>query len=110
MCPLRPRPVQPARRLIEGDAVGGFEVLEVRGHTHGSLAFWRASDRVLISGDAAWHVLPRRCAPVPAGFGCNDRVAQRSFEQLVALEHRVVGFGHGQPLRDPGEVARAFGG
>lgn len=107
--PIRPRPVQPTRRLVEGDVMGGFEVLEVPGHTPGSLAFWRSSDRVLVTGDAAWHVLPARAAPVAAAFGSDHEAARRSLERLVALEPRVVAFGHGLPLRGPDQVARAFG-
>lgn len=110
MRPMHPRPVEPARRLVEGYVVGGFEVLEVPGHTPGPLAFWRASDRVLVTGDAAWNVLPRRQAsPVPAGFGAEHDAARRSFQRLLALEPQVVAFGHGQPLRGPDEVALAFG-
>src|SRR5918999_567156 len=39
------------RRLKEGDEVGGFQVLDVPGHSPGHVAFWRESDRVLILGD-----------------------------------------------------------
>lgn len=67
-CPLLPKPVEPTRRLVEGHVLGGFEVLEAPGNTPGSLAFWRAEDRVLVVGDAAWHV-GRRATPIPAGFG-----------------------------------------
>lgn len=108
--PIRPRPVEPTRRLVEGDGVGGFEVLEVPGHTVGSLAFWRSADRVLVVGDAAWHVLPgRRASPVPAAFGTDHASTHRSFDRLLALEPHVVAFGHGSPLRGPAEVERAFG-
>lgn len=106
--PLRPRPVQPSRELVEGDVVGGFEVLEVPGHTPGSLAFWRSSDRVLVVGDAAWNLLPGRASPVPAGFGSDHAATRRSLDRLVELEPHVVAFGHGTPLRSPAEVERAF--
>jgi hypothetical protein len=42
---------QVSRTLREGDPVGGFEVLEVPGHSPGALAFWRERDRVLVCGD-----------------------------------------------------------
>jgi glyoxylase-like metal-dependent hydrolase (beta-lactamase superfamily II) len=106
--PIRPRPVEPARRLVEGDVVGGFEVLEVPGHTPGSLAFWRSTDRVLVVGDAAWHVLPRRVSPVPAGFGSDHEAAQRSLARLIGLKPDVIAFGHGSPLRGPEAVQRAL--
>jgi hydroxyacylglutathione hydrolase len=108
--PIRPRPVEPTRRLVEGDLVGGFEVLEVPGHTPGSLAFWRSSDRVLVVGDAAWHLLPgHRASPVPAAFGSDHDAAQRSLARLAALQPNVVAFGHGSPLRDRAAVEHALG-
>jgi hydroxyacylglutathione hydrolase len=107
--PLKPRPVEPTRELVEGDIVGGFEVLEVPGHTPGSLAYWRSSDRVLVVGDAAWHVLPGRASTIPAGFGDDHQAAHRSLRRLIALDPHVVAFGHGQPLRDAAEVERALG-
>jgi hydroxyacylglutathione hydrolase len=48
-CTGPPRKVD--RVLREGDEVAGFTVLEVPGHSPGHVAFWRASDRVLILGD-----------------------------------------------------------
>jgi hydroxyacylglutathione hydrolase len=107
--PLRPRPVEPTRELVEGDIVGGFEVLEVPGHTPGSLAYWRSSDRVLVVGDAAWHLLPGRVSTIPAAFGDDHQATRRSLERLVALDPHVVAFGHGKPLRNAAEVERALG-
>jgi hydroxyacylglutathione hydrolase len=49
LAPVTAHPV--SRTLREGDVVGGFEVLEVPGHSPGALAFWRAWDRVLVCGD-----------------------------------------------------------
>jgi hydroxyacylglutathione hydrolase len=40
-----------ARRLHEGDEVGGFSVLETPGHSAGHVVYWRESDGVLIAGD-----------------------------------------------------------
>jgi hydroxyacylglutathione hydrolase len=39
LLPVAAHPV--TRTLSEGDVVEGFEVLEVPGHSPGSLAFWR---------------------------------------------------------------------
>jgi glyoxylase-like metal-dependent hydrolase (beta-lactamase superfamily II) len=49
LAPVAADPV--SRTLGEGDVVGGFEVLEVPGHSPGALAFWRQRDRVLVCGD-----------------------------------------------------------
>jgi hydroxyacylglutathione hydrolase len=56
LAPVAAHPV--SRTVEEGDLVGGFEVLEVPGHSPGALAFWRARDRALVCGD------------VLADFGC----------------------------------------
>jgi hydroxyacylglutathione hydrolase len=102
-----PHPV--ARALIEGDEVAGFTVLEVPGHSRGHLAYWRESDGMLILGDVlnnvnvktgipGLHEPPTVLTPDPA----RNRVSVR---RLAALRPRVTCFGHGAPLRDPGELA-----
>ena len=51
-CAGGPGPAHPvARRLREGDEVGGFTVLETPGHSPGHVAFWREADRTLVAGD-----------------------------------------------------------
>ena len=58
--PLTPRlmrswddgPLQVAKTLEEGDAVGeGFEVVHLPGHSPGCIGLWRASDRLALSND-----------------------------------------------------------
>lgn len=94
-----------ARRLREGDDVGGFTVLETPDPCPGHLAYWRAADRTLVAGDALFgrhpvtgrpslHEPPRIFTPDPA----RNRAAIR---RLAALEPAVVCFGHGPPWRDP---------
>ena len=92
------------RRLGEGDEVGGFEVLDVPGHSPGHVAFWRESDRTPILGDVlngmnlmtaipGLHEPPRAFTPDPAR---NRESARR----LAELEPRLTLFGHGPPFRD----------
>ncbi len=94
-----------SRTLAEGDVVGGFTVLEVPGHTPGSLAYWRERDRVLILGDVLFHRHPltwRRRLAEPFVAATFDRAANRAaIRRLAALKPAVVCFGHGPPLRDP---------
>ena len=82
-----PHPV--ARVLREGDAVGaGFVVLETPGHTPGSLSFWRASDRLLVLGDAAmnWSPPTRRGLREPFTWATTDAAVNRaSLRRLAAL-------------------------
>jgi glyoxylase-like metal-dependent hydrolase (beta-lactamase superfamily II) len=95
-----------SRRLVEGDEVGGFRVLDVPGHSPGHVAYWRESDRVLILGDVLanmnpWagilglHEPPTLFTPDPPR---NRRSAKRLIE--LGLEPALVCFGHGPPLRD----------
>jgi glyoxylase-like metal-dependent hydrolase (beta-lactamase superfamily II) len=97
-----PHPV--ARRLVEGDDVAGFSVLETPGHTAGHLSYWRASDRVLVLGDilANIHFLTGRAGlrEPPFLFSADARQNRRSAQKIAELEPAVICFGHGPPLRD----------
>ena len=92
------------RRLVEGDAVGGFKVLEVPGHSPGHVAFWRESDRTLVLGDVVFGMNPFTLIPglrPPFDFFTVDPAEnRRSAQKLAALEPALVCFGHGPPLRD----------
>jgi hydroxyacylglutathione hydrolase len=92
------------RTLKEGDEVGGFNVLEVPGHSAGHVAFWRESDRVLIAGDVLANLNQITGLPglnEPSSFLTPDPKRNReSARRLAALEPKLVLFGHGRPLRD----------
>ncbi len=96
-----------ARRLTEGDEIGGFRVVGVPGHSPGHIAYWRESDRVLILGDVLTNMNLFTLQPglhQPPGFftvdpGQNRRSARRLVE--LGIEPALVCFGHGPPLRDP---------
>ena len=98
-----------ARTLGNGDEVGGFAVIETPGHTPGHLAFWRASDRVLVLGDVLFHRNPmtlRKGLAEPFAWATFDQAMNRtSARRLAALEPAVVCFGHGAPLRNPRRFA-----
>jgi hydroxyacylglutathione hydrolase len=92
------------RRLVEGDRVAGFEVLDVPGHSAGHVAFWRESDRVLILGDVLNNVniltgIPGLHTPKPFLTPDPPRNVE-SARRLSGLEPKLVLFGHGAPLRD----------
>ena len=93
-----------SRRLHEGDAVAGFQVLDVPGHSAGHVAFWRESDRVLILGDVLTNIdvltgIPGLHEPKPY-LTVDPEENRRSAKRLATLEPRLVLFGHGGPLRD----------
>ena len=97
-----PHPV--ARRLEEGDEVGGFRVIDTPGHSAGHVAYWRESDRTLVLGDVLFGMHPQLGIPglhEPPDFFTPDPPRNRdSARKLAALEPALVCFGHGPPLRD----------
>ena len=99
-----------ARTLEEGDGIGGFTVVHAPGHTRGQIAFWRASDRILVAGDAALGMNLVTTAPgldLPLRMATTDMdEARRSIRKLAALDPARVVFGHG-PAAD-GAAFRRF--
>jgi hydroxyacylglutathione hydrolase len=93
------------RRLVEGDEVGGFTVLDVPGHSIGHVAFWRESDRALVVGDVLCNMNVLTGLPglqLPKDFVTPDPARNReSARRFAGLRPELVLFGHGKPLRDP---------
>jgi glyoxylase-like metal-dependent hydrolase (beta-lactamase superfamily II) len=90
--------------LDEGDTVGGWEVIELPGHSDGHLGFLR--DGVLLAGD---HVLPDITPAV--GFYPESRpdplgAYLSSLEKTIALAPRIALPAHGDPIADPAGRAR----
>jgi hydroxyacylglutathione hydrolase len=103
-----PHPV--ARRLREGDLVGSFRVIETPGHTAGHVSYWREADGVLITGDVVcnvniWNARVMLREP-EAIFTLDPAQNRRSAQRFLALEPKLVCFGHGPPLADSGRFAR----
>lgn len=98
-----PHPV--ARRLRDDDEVGGFTVIETPGHSPGHVAYWRASDRVLIAGDVLNNMDVdtgiRGLREPKRRFTTDPERNRASIRTLAALQPELVVFGHGPPLRDP---------
>lgn len=92
------------RKLVEGDEVGGFEVIDVPGHSAGHVAFWREADGILVLGDVVNTADPFTAIPglrEPKRYFTSDPAEnRRSARKLAALEPRLVLAGHGPPLRD----------
>jgi glyoxylase-like metal-dependent hydrolase (beta-lactamase superfamily II) len=82
--------------LTEEDEVGGLQVLHIPGHTPGHLGFYSPERQVLISGDAiaTW---PRFEDGWPA-FTLDEKRHRVSIARMAALEPKVVGVGHGDPI------------
>jgi len=96
-----------ARRLVEGDMVGDFRVIDVPGHSPGHVAYWRERDRVLILGDVLTNIslvtFQTGLHQPPGIFTVNPAQNRQSARRLLDLgiEPALVCFGHGPPLRDP---------
>ncbi len=105
--------VDVGRELREGDEIAaGFVVVEAPGHSPGQIAYWRESDRTLLTGDVftnmnlfttvvGLHLPPNLVTVDPA----RNRESAR---KIAALEPDVVGFGHGPVLRDAAPKLKAF--
>jgi len=100
-------PVRIADSVIEGDEVAGFQVLHFPGHAPGLIGLWRESDRVALVSDVIYLVDSGRLKPLPPGeasvphpaWAWDHARSKASVRRLAALEPRVVGAGHGAPLR-----------
>jgi len=82
--------------IDEGDALGPLHVLHAPGHSPGHLAFHWPERDFLIVGDAiaTW---PELCGGWTA-FNLNHAQQAASLRRFAALEARVVGVGHGDPI------------
>ena len=105
--------VDVARELHEGDEVAaGFVVVELPGHSPGQIGYWRASDRVLLSGDVFTSMslltTVRGLHLPPDLLTVNPERNRESARRVAALEPDVVGFGHGPVLREAAPRLQAF--
>jgi glyoxylase-like metal-dependent hydrolase (beta-lactamase superfamily II) len=90
----------------------GWVCVPTPGHTVGHVSFFRAADRVLISGDAlvtakidtvASLLLGRNGLSGPPWYTTwNSIAAHASIKTLAALKPQVLAGGHGSPLSGPG--------
>lgn len=109
---FRWKPVEVARELGEGDALGpGFRVLDAPGHSPGQIALWREGDRTLICGDVFlnlnFYTTLAGLNEPPGLFTVDTARNRQAARRLAELEPELVLFGHGQPLRDPAKL-KAF--
>jgi hydroxyacylglutathione hydrolase len=100
-----------ARRLKEGDLVGGFTVIETPGPSPGHVSYFRESDRVLMAGDVVFNLNPytgnEGLQLPPDQLTMNPAQNLASVRKLAALRPEFVCFGHG-PVLAEGEKFSAF--
>jgi hydroxyacylglutathione hydrolase len=105
--------VKIAGTVEEGEEVAGFRVLHLPGHAPGLIGLWRESDRVALVSDVVYLVDSARLKPLPEGeasvphpaWAWDHERAKESLRRLAALDPKVVGAGHEEPLR--GESLRS---
>lgn len=108
-------PAWPVERVLhDGDVVGEFRVVHTPGHTPGHVVYFREGDRVAIAGDLAVniHFLTREegLREPPPFFSVDPAANRRSLQVLMALQPRLVCFGHGPPLRDMARLEQFVSG
>ena len=95
--------------LGEEDLPGGFQVVPSPGHAAGHLCFFRASDGVLIAGDAVR--VAGRDLLAPAFWDSESEWRARvSVANLADLPVHLLVPGHGPPFREPARQLRQVGG
>jgi glyoxylase-like metal-dependent hydrolase (beta-lactamase superfamily II) len=87
----------------------GWQWVHTPGHAPGHVSLFRASDRVLLAGDAvctvrqesAYAVLTQRqeLAGPPAYFTIDWDKAERAVATIASLQPLVLASGHGEPMR-----------
>jgi len=101
-------PVKITATLNDGDDVAGFRVVHLPGHTPGSIALWRESDRLALTSDCFYTLNPvtlRHGPPrVPhRAFNHHTEQAKTAIRKLAALQPAAAWPGHADPLT--GDVA-----
>jgi hydroxyacylglutathione hydrolase len=93
---LHPKVPQGALRAVHpGEALHGWEVVALPGHTCGQIGLVR--DGVLIAGDAL--VAGRAGAHLPrAAYNENHRAAVQTMKRIAEMDLRLILPGHGGPL------------
>lgn len=101
-----------ARRLKEGDIVGGFSVVDTPGHSPGHVSYWRESDRALVIGDTFFNndlFTMRHGLRQPVRvFTVDPERNRESMRRLADMDPAVAVFGHGPPIFEAGPKLRAF--
>ena len=75
-------------------------MVQVPGHTEGSIAIYLPEKGTIIVGDALQYKFARRLSPPAAGVTERPKEAMRSLEKLQELDFSIMCFGHFPPMRD----------
>ncbi len=93
-----------------GEMLGEWRVVHTPGHTPGHVVFFRARDRVAVSGDLTRNTRLRsggcRLIEPPHFFSVDPARNRESVRLLAELHPELVCPGHGPPFRNATEVDR----
>ena len=95
---MRVKPFHVDLLIKEGDNVSGFTVLDMPGHTMGSIALYDPTRKVLFIGDALGYHAGAIHGP-SKNVTMDIKQAYRSIEKLKDLDFTVLLSGHGMPLK-----------
>jgi hydroxyacylglutathione hydrolase len=102
-------PVRISSTVRAGDAIAGFEVVDLAGHAPGLIGLWRAADRVALVSDCIYltTMLGRPAAAhLPhAAYNLDGERARESIAKLARLDPLVVAPGHLGPMTGPSVIA-----
>jgi hydroxyacylglutathione hydrolase len=103
-------PVHVDGTVREGDALAGFEVIDLPGHAPGLIGLWRERDRVALVSDCFYmtdmHGRPQPPSVPLDAYNVDTAQAKRSIAKLAALRPAVVCPGHLGPLTGPDVAAQ----
>jgi glyoxylase-like metal-dependent hydrolase (beta-lactamase superfamily II)/predicted ester cyclase len=93
-------PVKIAGTVTEGEAIAGFEVLDLRGHAPGQIGLWRESDRLALVSDCFYtlDMWGRDRPPRVPLHNFDTEQARASLRKLAALEPAAAWPGHAKPV------------
>jgi hydroxyacylglutathione hydrolase len=95
-------PVHIDGTVKEGDAIAGFQVIDLPGHAPGLIGLWRARDRVALVSDCFYmtdmHGRPQPPAVPLDAYNLDTAQAKRSIAKLAASHPAIVLPGHLGPL------------
>jgi hydroxyacylglutathione hydrolase len=96
-------PVKIAGTVIEGDEVAGFEVVDLPGHTPGSIALWRSTDRLVLTSDCFYNfgvaIFPKGEPRLPTEhFNFDTDLARASIRKVADLNPAAAWPGHFDPV------------
>jgi hydroxyacylglutathione hydrolase len=103
-------PVQISGTVRVGEAIAGFEVIDLAGHAPGQIGLWRARDGVALVSDTVYLTTmsgrPTDAHVPHEAYNLDTAQARAAIRRLSALRPKLVGVGHLGPMTGPDVVAQ----